>query len=245
MRKMWISGVMAFYSIITFAETPKDDLVGRVIIDIFQRQNTALVCLGKGSSLDDIRSAIAPQLTNVNLDDSSSINTIAKVIYTTFPCPFAPTRAELRPAVAKDIEGAWIFPEFSQKLRHGPKSPAWQNRPGMPPVKCEGVAYFADGEARVMQILGAFNCPTAKDLDGMREMPKTSEWKFIRDGRLQMRRADFPGHIEEWDVFVVEAPFEFGKISFKAGDLVEYLRRDQSNDFNAATVFRHLQRLNP
>jgi hypothetical protein len=49
--------------------------------------------------------------------------------------------------------------------------------------------------------------------------------------------------IEARDVFVVERPFEVDGVAIAAGDLVAYRRKDAGNDFNAATMFRHLQRM--
>jgi hypothetical protein len=64
-----------------------------------------------------------------------------------------------------------------------------------------------------------------------------------REGRVRVTRTDVADHIEEWDIYSVTAPFSLANMDFKAGDLIAYLRREKGNDINAATEFRHLQRL--
>ncbi|HEX5126527.1 MAG TPA: hypothetical protein VFW00_07280 [Rhodocyclaceae bacterium] len=113
----------------------------------------------------------------------------------------------------------------------------------MPPIKCEGVSYGENGELLVAEVSGALPCPTVKDMKAIGAMPKVESWALLRDGRVRVDRTDISNHIEEWDVFVVEAPFYFAQTKFAAGDLVAYLRRGKGNDFNVATMFRHLQRM--
>ena len=42
---------------------------------------------------------------------------VETAIWTRFPCPFSPYRAEVLPATAKHVEGVWLFPFDSQPYR--------------------------------------------------------------------------------------------------------------------------------
>ena len=227
------------------AQTAPNDLVSRVILQLFREHNTKFVCLSEDSSLPVIRASVEAQLKAMPAGSSESQDTIATVIYSQYPCPFSPSRKGLRPATAKDIEGVWLFPEGSQELRFGPNSPSWQTRAASP-VKCEAIAYYENAEARTVQIVGseavcAF--AAAKDMNVSRRNPKVATWSLLRDGRLKIDRTDVQGHVEEWDVFLVEIPLRAGTITINSGDLVAYLRREKGNDLNVATMFRHLQKL--
>lgn len=220
------------------------DLVDKVIIGLFRDHNTKLLCLNENSSLPAIKSSIEARLQQMPAGSAQSQDAIAKAVYTQYPCPFSPYRKELNAASAADIDGVWLFPEQSQKLRFGPGSPNWTaNR--LPPIRCEGVAYYSGGEARNVQIRGTLPCSfaSAKDMDVSRKNPRVASWSVPSDGDLTINRTDVPGHIEEWEVFVVTSPFEVQRFRFDVGDLVQYLRRERGNEFNAATMFRHLQRL--
>lgn len=220
------------------------DLVDKVIVALFRDHNTRLVCLNENSSLSAIKSSVQARLQQMAPDSAQSQDAIARAVYTQFPCPFSPYRKELRAASATDIEGVWLFPESSQRLRFGPGSPNWTtNR--LPPIRCEGVAYYSDGDARNVQILGNFPCAfsSAQDMDVSRKNPRVASWNVSNDGRLGITRTDVPGHVEEWEVFVVTSPFEVQSFQFRVGDIIQYLRRERGNEFNAATMFRHLQRL--
>ena len=230
-------------SSIAVAQQPPIDLVDKVIADLFRRFNANYLCMPQGASRESVREALKGRLIGVNTSDEASGTEIAAAIYTTFPCPFSPFRSELRLAKAADLTGDWLFPEGSQRFRYGPKSPSWQSQPGMPPTKCEGVSYLEDGSALVARIVGKFPCPTSNDMKTWGKRVKVEAWSFIRDGRVKIDRTDVPNHIEEWDVFVVDNSFEFVQTKFAAGDLVAYRRREKGNEFNAATTFRHLQRL--
>ena len=54
---------------------------------------------------------------------------------------------------------------------------------------------------------------------------------------------DVQNHIEEWDVYAVTKGFQFQGMKLQPGELVAYVRRENGNEVNAATQFRHLQRL--
>jgi hypothetical protein len=113
------------------------------------------------------------------------------------------------------------------------------------PVKCDGVGYFEGGELRHAVVAGVARCPFEKssDLDAARKLPQVSRWSVLREGRVGVTRTDVSGHIEEWDVYVVAAHFDYQDVSFREGDLVAYLRRENGNEVGASTQFRHLQRL--
>lgn len=220
------------------------DVVDKTIISVFQMNNGKFLCLNADSSLSLIRKSIESFLRKQNAENTPSASAVVKAAYTLFPCPFSPYREELRPASQKDVEGVWLYPETSQKLRFGPKSPMWSKLAAMP-IKCESVAYYPEGEARNVQIGGQMTCPfsVAKDMDISRANPKVASWQMIRDGAVSISRTDVQDYIEEWEILVVVNPFEIAGVSFRAGDLVAYLRKEQGNDFNVATKFRHLQRL--
>ena len=92
---------------------------------------------------------------------------------------------------------------------------------------------------------GKVECPfrKASDMDVARRNPVVSTWSMLRDGRVSVARTDVQNHIEEWDIYAVTQAFEFREIKLQPGDLVAYVRRENGNEVNAATQFRHLQRL--
>ena len=136
-----VTAVLALVSLPqAFAQETPNDLVSKVIIALFRDQNTKYLCLSENASLPIIRTAVVAELANMPPGSADSQDTVARVIYTKYPCPFSPFRRELRPATAKDVEGVWLFPETSQRLRFGPGSPMWQKVAALPP-KCEAVAY--------------------------------------------------------------------------------------------------------
>ena len=226
------------------AQEVPNDLVTKVIVGLFKDHNRKYLCLGENSSLPVIRAAVDAELMRLPPGAAESQNTIATVVFTKYPCPFAPAGNRFRPASAKDVEGVWLFPESSQRLRFGPDSPMWQRQASLP-VKCEAVAYYENAEARNAQIVGQMPCPfaAARDMDVSRRNPKVATWSMLRGGRLKVDRTDVPGHVEEWDIFVVEAPFQVATMTINSGDLVAYLRRERGNEVNAATTFRHLRKL--
>ena len=247
MNKRVLAAFGVFFCQVALSQQPTNDIdfVARVMVDLFRSHNLQFLCLPQASTLKAVRPAIDQKLKGIdpNVQTQENANAIAAAIYTAFPCPFSPARPELRPATAKDLEGNWIVPETSERLRYGPRSPQWKSQPGMPPIRCEGVSYYPGGEARVARSLGAVACPTSKDMEAMRKMPNVQTWTLLRDGRLKTTHRDAPGQREEWDVFAVDKPFEFLNVHFFEGDLVAYLRYQKGNDLNVSTVFRHLQRL--
>ena len=247
MNKLILAALGVLFFQIALAQQATDDVdfVARVMVDLFRARNLQFLCLPQSTTLQTARTSLNDKLKGIdpNVTTQENANAIATVIYTALPCPFSPDRPELRLAKKEDIIGNWVVPETSERLRYGPKSPQWQSRPGMPPLRCEGVSYYPDGQILVAEVHGEFACPTSKDMEAMRAMPKVETWNFLRDGRLQSNHTGRPASPEEWDIFVVEKPFEFADIKFSAGDLVAYLRRSKGNDLNVSTVFRHLQRL--
>jgi len=219
------------------------DLADGALLSAFQRDNGKLLCASKAGSLKEMRELLNPHIKGIDVTSQASYPALATAVYTAFPCPFSPVREELRAATKDDFVGTWIVPAPSGKLRHGPKSGAWFSTPGMPPVKCEGISYHESGEYRVMQVRGELACPDANRMQSMRSMPRVSSWTVLPNGRMKITRTDVPSHFEEWEIYLVQTPFEFFGIRFAAGDLVAYLRREPGNDINAATTFRHLQPL--
>jgi hypothetical protein len=63
------------------------------------------------------------------------------------------------------------------------------------------------------------------------------QWKMLRNVMLKITRSDLPNHFEEREVFSVTRHFEAASIQFDQCELVAYLRKENGNDFNVATVF--------
>ena len=238
-----LSIALTFFPTIVMAQGIALDLAESALISSFQRDSGNILCAQKNSSLKEMRTLLDPYIKNIDIDDPASYPALAVAVYTAFPCPFSPIRTELRPAVRDDLIGSWLFPDASLRLRHGPKSPAWREYPGLPAIKCEAVAFNESGEYRVAQIRGQSACPTEKFMQAMRALPKVQAWAILPNGRVKITRTDEPTEFEEWEVYAVQAPFEFFSIKFAVGDLVAYLRRHPGNEINAATTFRHFQPL--
>lgn len=250
MGKMGIKLIAIFLlvaggNIATAQEVPMDH-EEQIILSTLQKFDEQLVC-DVIYPLSMIRSQVDAYLLKQGMPPSD--DAIAKAMYTLFPCPFSPysdyAARDYRPALAKDIEGAWLYPETSQKLRYGPKSPMWSKVKALP-IKCEAVVYHPDGVVLHAQIAGKMECKfsSATDIENVfRSYPKVESWKMVSDGRIKIFRADIQNHIEEWDVFVVTRPHQRYGVKFNAGDLVAYMRREKGNEYNVATLFWHLQRL--
>lgn len=229
--------------LLPFAQSKAADLADSALVSAFQRDKGKLLCLSTNASLKEMREILNPYIKDIDLADQNSYPALAVAVYKAFPCPFSSVRPELKPASMTDLIGTWIFPDASLKLRHGPQSPSWRDIPGAPPIKCEGVSFHKSGEYRVTQVRGAFACPTLSSMQAMRSLPQVSSWTFLPNGRVRIDRTDIPSQFEEWEVYSVQAPFEFFSVNFSVGDLVAYLRRVPGNEINAAIAFRHLQPL--
>lgn len=240
----WLLLACSIISGPAISQSIQKDFTDEVISQIFGMNNGKILCLGADSSHAEIRKRVDVYLA-FKASGKSTSNDIARAAYSIFPCPFSPYRDELQLADATQIEGVWVYPEASQKLRFGPKSPMWAQQASMP-IKCEGIAYYQGGETRVTRIVGKMPCPfsNAKDMDASRQNPKVSSWEVPQNGKVVVSRTDISDHVEEWEIFRVVQSFEVHGVSFETGDLVAYLRREKGNDFNAATTFRHLKKLN-
>lgn len=226
--------------------TPPPDPLGTFIMDLFKRNEGDTLCTEGSTGLPQIRASLAEHFKGIGIDPKQHISAkdVAIALWTRYPCPFSPYRPQLRPASAKDIEGVWLFPESSQKYRFGPRA-NHKPAPGVEPVRCDAVAYYAGGELREAVVRGKVECPfrSAVDMEVSRADLRTASWEMLRDGRVGVTRTDVEGHVEEWDMFVVTEPFQVHDLRLQAGELVAYLRRESRNELNAATQFRHLQRL--
>lgn len=226
-----------------FAQGASPDPLAKFVADMISLHEGKTLCTGN-SMLPSIRAGVVEQLKSVTAGATATLQAAATALWTRYPCPFAPFRPELRLASKRDIEGVWLFPETSQKLRFGPRS---EREPptGKLPVKCDAVGYYPGGELRHAVIAGQTTCPfrRAADFDIARKNPRVSDWSLLRDGRVSVSRTDVRNHIEEWDIYVVVVPFVFEAVEFREGDLVAYVRRENGNEVGASTQFRHLQRL--
>jgi hypothetical protein len=212
---------------------------------MLEMHRDSTLCVEQSSSTSGIRRQLVAYLQAAGVQGTVTPPTLAMAMWANFPCPFSPLRPELRLATARDVEGAWIFPETSQKLRF-PLRSSRQSPAGDMPVKCDALGYYPGGELRHAVIAGqAAVCPFAKaaDLEVARWNPQVSTWTVLRAGRLGVTRTDVANHVEEWDVFLVITPFVFDGVVFSAGDLVAYVRKENGNAMGMATQFRHLQKL--
>jgi hypothetical protein len=221
------------------------DPLATLVLDMFKEHQGRTICMLGDVPLPAVRSQVVEQLKESGTGLQPTKTEAEVAVWTRFPCPFSPYRAELLPANAKDIEGVWLFPEDSQPYRFGPKSEQQPVR-REDAVTCEAVGFYPGGELRTGVVLGKRACPFRKaaDLDPARKRPRVANWKLDDKGRLTVTRSDVKDHVEQWDVFVATRSFQALNMEIKAGDLVSYRRKDKNNDVNAATEFRHLQRLN-
>ena len=221
------------------------DPVTKLITEMFRAHGSKTLCLPPtGAPVESIRSSLLARLRAEGPHTNATGQKAAEALWALYPCPFAPARKELRVATTEDTEGAWVYASESQFLRRGPST---TQQPFLGPlaITCEAVGYFSDGELRTAIITGQSKCPfeSASAFDAVRQFPRVSSWRFLRDGRIAVTRTDVLNHIEEWDVYSVIEPFEFSGVRFYAGDLVSYARRGPGNEVGAATQFRHLKRL--
>lgn len=203
------------------------------------------VCFGAQQSLATVRPVVEVELQRLGITGMPTPRQILLALTARYPCPLSPYRAELRPAEVKDIEGAWLLSGTALQLRFPPQSPAWESEKLMS-LQCEAVGYFADSDLRTAEMRGAgTRCPfsTAGDLDFLRKNPRVSGWSVPGKGQLEVTRTDVGGHLEGWDVFVVDQTFSEGRFTFAVGDLLQYRRKSVGNQLNAAVAFRHLRRL--
>jgi len=217
------------------------------ILDMFKSHRGKTLCMLGDVPVAKVRGLVVEQLKafGVGAGQAPTQAQVESAIWTLFPCPFSPFRAEVVPATAKDVEGVWLFPHDAQPYRYGPNS-SQQPTSADKAVACEAVGYYPKGELRNGVVMGANTpCPFRKaaDLAAARKRPRVASWQMIADGRLKVTRTDIKDYVEEWDVYTVTKSFQALNLAIKAGDLIAYLRRDKDNDVNAATEFRHLQRL--
>ena len=224
-----------------------NEVLAGVLLQVVQESNGKHSCFETQLSLADVRPAVQEFLRRQGVT-APTADEATLAFYTLYPCPFSPIRTELRAATQKDLEGVWLMPESSYKYRYPPQSAAWKSEPPPPMKMCDGVGFYAGEELRVMRKGGAAgSCPFGKagDLDAARQMPRTSSWNMIRDGRLNVRRSDVANHVEEWDMVIATTDFEARGLQVKRGDLLGYMRKVPGNDWNIASMFWHLQKLAP
>jgi tetratricopeptide (TPR) repeat protein len=231
-------------AVATAGATAAMDAFGKLLAALVEQQSGKLLCLPPGTTYGQLRTAIGEELKLRGGGGTVSVRDAQRAAFTRYPCPFSPARAEVRPATTNDVEGVWVFPATSQRLRFGPRST--MPSPTAPrPTVCDAVAWYPGGEAQTVLSSGVAECPfrTASDLERFRIEPPVSGWSLLPGGRLKVTRTGMPDYIEEWDVFVVTEPFTAADTQFAAGDLLAYLRRVKGNEANAATAFRHLKKL--
>lgn len=247
----WAALVAASFSVQADDLMPMDqplesmDKVRGVIRYLGNATNGLRMCFGPAESVGSVRQEVEIELQRMQLQGLPTPNQVLLAMSTRYPCPFSPYgRAELRPAARADLEGTWLMPETSMKLFLPPSSPSWQQE-RIVPMKCEVVGFLPEGESRTAELRGAaIKCPDkADEFATPRALPRVVSWDMPSPGRIVLTRTDVPGHVEEWEAFVVQAPFEFAGVSFKVGDLIEYARKHPKVQQPFAYRFRHLQRL--
>lgn len=226
------------------SEPVKVDPLSAHIVEMFKQHDGKTLCALGDLPFPAVRSMVVEQLKAEGHLEVATRAQLERAVWTSLPCPFSPYRRELILARAQDIQGAWLFPESSQPYRFGPKSEQQPVR-REEVITCEGVAFFPGGEYRTGAVMGRRNCPLGKatDLDSVRKRPRVASWSMGPNGRLTVTRTDVKNHVEEWDVYIATQTFTALTMEVRAGDLVAYRRKDGDHDDNAATEFRHLQRL--
>ncbi len=252
-RSTQLSERMALYQLPTSDEQKFDpdkplestEQLSGVLKLLVSMANGKFTCFEKSLTLADVRPVVQEELRRKGLT-APTANQTADVLYTLYPCPFAPIRPELKLATQAEMEGVWVFPESSYQYRYSPQSANWKQEPPPSMKMCDGIGFYAGGEMRVMRKGGpAGSCPFIKagDLDIARQLPRVSSWNMIRDGRLNVRRTDVANHVEEWDFYLVKSDFEASGLQVRQGNLIGYQRKLPGNDRNVATMFWHLQKL--
>jgi len=223
--------------------TPQD----KFILDMFSAYRNKTLCMLGTVPIATVRKLVVEQLKASGLAEGATATAqqVEAAVWTRFPCPFSPYRAELIPANAKDVAGVWLFPHDSQPYRYGAEStqqPATQAQA----ISCEAVAFYPGGEYRTGAVAGAnTRCPfqTAADMNPARKRPRVAQWAMVSDGRLRVTRTDIPDYAEEWDIYLATKGFQALNMEINAGDLVAFRRGEVGYDAGASSEFRHLQRL--
>jgi hypothetical protein len=220
-------------------------LMNKFIVDTFNTHQGKTLCMLGNVPVAAVRAMVVAklQVSGVGAGETATQPQVETALWTLFPCPFSPFRAELLPATAKDVQGVWLFPEDSQPYRFGPRSDK-QPTTREQAITCEVVGFYPKGELRTGSVAGAKTCPFRKaaDADPARKRPRVLIWSMPSNGRLKVTRTDDKDYVEEWDIFAVTKTFRALSLEIKASDLIAY-RRDKDSDVNASTEFRHLQRL--
>ncbi len=226
---------------------PATDPFAQIVREMNQLNGSNTLCMSPSWPMESVKSFVMKTLIPQGQANAQvSGEQVARKLWQLFPCPFSPYSPDFRPAAAADVEGVWLYPETSQKLRYGPKSKVTSPFGNSNPVHCDALGLYPGGEHRQMFITGKSTlCPfrTAADVDNSRRNPRVASWAIQSPGRLIVTRTDVPDHIEEWDMYVVQKAFTFASVQFEPGDLVGYLRRVKGNDTGASQQFRHLKRL--
>jgi Tetratricopeptide repeat len=251
-RSPQIAERMSFYKLSTGEASSengatKNDLAefDKTVSEIIDYSNKKYSCIENSITLKDVSTTVRAILLHNRGGGVITVNQMTAALFTAYPCPFSPNRADLKPASKAEIEGAWVFPRLSQKLRYPPLSDHWQEEQMMI-NKCDGIGFFDNNEMRTATVSGAkTSCPfnTANDLEILRKFPRVASWNMIGDGRLKVSRTDVENHIEEWDIFVATSDFQTAGIQIKIGDLIGYQRVFRGNKYNASLAFWHLQKL--
>ena len=86
----------------------------KFILDMFNAHQGKTLCMLGNVPVPVVRSLVVDQLKASGIAGTATQQQVENAVWTRFPCPFSPYRAELLPATAKDVEGVWLCPGMSR-----------------------------------------------------------------------------------------------------------------------------------
>lgn len=208
-------------------------------------ENGVQICVPPGDTIAAISTRTEARLKADGVAGLPSPRRIVQAMRTEFACPFTPYRSQLKPAAQADVEGQWVTPVESMRLRHPPRSRA-QQAFRAERIRCEAVGYYNDRDMRELQApAGEAGCPFTGFVafEEVRRGPRTAEWALPSPGKLVVQPANPAAIAEESDAYAVTESFVANGVVFRVGDLLTWQRRRSENGLNAAVRFRHLRRL--
>lgn len=223
------------------------DALPEIVARYAPAENGVQICVPQGGSVTDVARGVEMRLKAEGVTGLPSPRRIVQAMRTGFACPFPPFRPELKAAVQADVEGQWVTPVESMRMRFPPRSRAqFASRTQRP--RCEAVGYFHDRDVRELQAPSSDAiCPftSLAAFEEVRRTPRGAEWSLLEPGKLVVQPANAAELAEEWDAYVATDAFAFGGVAFRVGDLLLWQRRRSEGALNAAVRFRHLRRLRP
>lgn len=221
------------------------DELPQIVARYAPAENGVQICVPQGQSVTDVARGVEARLKADGVAGLPSPRRIVQAMRTEFACPFPPYRAELKPAGQADVEGQWVTPVESMRMRFPPRSRA-QLAARANRLRCEAVGFFNDRDQRELQAPASdATCPFTQlaAFEEVRRSPRTAEWSLPGPGKLVVQPANPAALAEEWDAYIATDAFAYGGVAFRVGDLLLWQRRRSETSLNAAVRFRHLRRL--